>query len=297
MKQFAMTMVLGCICALASQAQSTTDSTRVSEGGDTLRVGNIIIVRNRNRQRIQVGDGNRTYAYSSNWRRRKRSPNITTNWIIVDLGFSNFNDKTNYSAPNDYLANRPGVAPMGSGDFRLSAGKSMNVNIWFFMQKMNLVKHHVNLKYGLGIELNNYRFRSNTSFVERNPFNPLAAPQPVAFRDSISFTKNKLAADYLTVPFMLDFTANPGQRKKGISAAVGVSVGFLYSQRNKQQSNERGREKNRGDFDLEPFRLSYIGEVGLGPVKLYGSYAPNSIFRRGLNFQPYNIGIRLSNWD
>lgn len=297
MKQFALTLALGAICSLSSQAQTATDSTRFSDGGDTLRVGNIIIVRNRNRQRQQISDGGGTFQYSSNWRRRKRSSNITTNWFILDLGFSNFSDKTNYAAPNDYLANRPGTAPMGSGDFRLSAGKSVNVNIWFFMQKMNLVKHHVNLKYGLGVELNNYRFRSTTSFAERNPFNPLAAPQPVAFRDSISFSKNKLAADYLTVPIMLDFTANPGQRKKGISMAAGVSVGFLYSQRNKQQSNERGREKNRGDYDMEPFRLSYIGEVGLGPVKLYGSYSPKSMFKRGLNFQPYNIGIRLSNWD
>jgi|GEM_PF-5683229 len=33
--------------------------------------------------------------------------------------------------------------------------------------------------------------------------------EPFIFRDSISFSKNKLAADYLTVPLMLNFTSNP----------------------------------------------------------------------------------------
>jgi hypothetical protein len=47
---------------------------------------------------------------------------------------------------------------------------------------------------------------------------------------------------------------------------------------------------------MERFKISYIGEVGLGPVRLYGSYSPKSIFERSLNIKPFNIGIRFSNW-
>jgi hypothetical protein len=164
---------------------------------------------------------------------------------------------------------------------------------------MNLIEHYVNLKYGLGLELNNYRFKSNVTFNEGG-LNPYNHSQNIAnsfvFRDSINFSKNKLAADYVTIPLMLNFVSNPKESKKGISLSAGVSAGYLYSSRNKQVSGDRGKEKNRGDFDLEKWKFSYIGELGLGPVRLYGSYSPTSIFSNDLNFRPYNIGIRFSNW-
>src|SRR5205085_5390636 len=99
-----------------------------------------------------------------------------------------------------------------------------------------------------------------------------------------------------TIPFMLNFRTNPGYDKKGLSVSGGISVGYLYSSRNKQISDERGKQKNRGDYDVQKWKLAYIGELGLGPVRLYGSYCPKSIFENGFNMRPYNVGIRLSNW-
>jgi hypothetical protein len=167
------------------------------------------------------------------------------------------------------------------------------------MQRLNLIKHYVNLKYGLGLELNNYRYKSPISYKEDGLVPYTAGTQtnaPFIFRDSISFSKNKLAADYLTVPLMLNFSSNPHSDKKGVSLSVGVSAGYLYSQRNKQKSDERGKLKNKGDYDLERFKFSYIAEVGLGPIRLYGSYSPNSIYERALDIRPYTVGLRFSNW-
>jgi hypothetical protein len=95
---------------------------------------------------------------------------------------------------------------------------------------------------------------------------------------------------------MLNLSTNPAYENKGLSVSVGVSAGYLYSQRNKQKSDERGKEKNKGDYDLERFKLSYIAELGLGPVRLYGSYSPQSMYKNGLDMRPYTVGIRLSNW-
>ena len=47
-------------------------------------------------------------------------------------------------------------------------------------------------------------------------------------------------------------------------------------------------------FDLESFKLSYIGELSLGPVKLYGSYAFKNMWEKGLDMTPFNLGFRLS---
>jgi hypothetical protein len=167
------------------------------------------------------------------------------------------------------------------------------------MQRLKLGDPHFNLKYGVGLELNNYRYKSSVSYKE-NGFVPYTAGTqtnaPFIFRDSVSFTKNKLAADYLTVPLMLNFASNPESKNKGISLSAGVSAGYLYSQRNKQRSGERGKDRNKGDYDLNRFKLSYVGELGIGGIRFYGSYSPSSFYDHSLDMRPYNIGIRFSNW-
>ena len=194
--------------------------------------------------------------------------------------------------------NRPGFPALDGNDFKLKAGKSVNVNIWFFMQRLALIKRNVNLKYGLGLELNNYRYKSSISYREDGevPYSSgMQTNAPFIFRDSIGFSKNKLAADYLTVPLMLNFRTTPSGGKKSLSVSFGVSAGYLYSQRNKQKSEERGKLKNKGDYELNRFKFSYIGELGLGPVKLYGSYSPKSMYDNNMDFRPYSFGIRLGN--
>lgn len=289
MKQLSLLLATLVFC-LAAGAQ---DSTRV----DTIHIGNIMIIKKK-------GNGTNKDGWDSEvklGRKRSNKPsNVSTNWWVVDVGFANWDDNTNYGTiPSTYFANRPGQPAIGVNDFKLSTGKSKNVNIWFFMQRLNLAKHYVNLQYGLGLELNSYRFKSNISFKENgaNPYPPYNINSgSFILKDSISFSKNKLAADYLTVPLMLNFISNPVHKNRGISLGVGVSAGYLYSQRNKQKSSERGKDRNKGDYDMEKFKLSYVAELGLGPVKLYGSYSPKSIFSNGLDLRPYSVGFRLSNW-
>ena len=285
--------IIGIIIATGSVAQSDTMS--IKNQSDTIRIGGMIILKRGN-----SNDGNNFRVTLGN-RRQRKSPNISTSSFIVDLGFANWVDKTNYTSATSggYLVNRPGQAPLGPGDFKLRTTKSSNINIWFFMQRLNLIKHHVNLKYGLGIEMNNFRFQSAVSLKEdgTNPYNPSQnINHPFIFEDSISFSKNKLAADYVTIPFMLNFATNPNSVNKGLSVSAGVSVGYLYNSRNKQISDEHGKLKNHGNYALENWKFSYIAELGMGPVHLYGSYSPNSIFSNGLNLMTYAVGIRFSNW-
>jgi hypothetical protein len=272
-----------------------SDTNRVFSHTDTVRIGKFEIIKN---ERNAEGSHSKII-FNRKSSSRKAFSKVSTNWFIFDFGFSNYIDKTDYGNTGDFLYNRSAVAPLGKSDFNLKTGKSLNVNFWFFMRRINLIKTHVNLKYGFGIEYNNYRFKSssNLSFLEKNPYlNNLQPKSPVVIRDSISFSKNKLALNYLTVPLMVNFITNPANAKKGLSISMGISAGYLYGVRNKQKSDERGKEKNRGDYDLERFKLSYIAEMGLGPIRLYGSYSPNSIFSEGLIMKPYTIGIRLSNW-
>lgn len=214
--------------------------------------------------------------------RHIKPSNLSTNWLVFDLGFTNYNDKTDYSS-----ATAQKFAPGGVQNwFDLRNNKSVDVNIWLFMQRLNMIKHVVNLKYGLGVELNNYRYRDNIKY--------LTNPTEVIL-DTVSYTKNKLAADYITIPMMLNFNFTPNLQD-GFGLSIGASAGYLYSSRQKLISDEFGKHKTHDDFDLQPWKISWIAELQLGPVKLYGSLASQSMFKRGLNQVPYTVGIRFSNW-
>jgi Outer membrane protein beta-barrel domain len=270
-------LLMAALC-LALSGFPQNDTTRTTPAGDTIRVGNLIIVRNGRPDKdepeyIRVRSRRNNYSKPSN---------ISTDWLIMDLGFANYNDRTNYSS-----AGAQQFAPGSAKDwFGLRTGKSVDVNIWLFMQRINLIKHVVNFKYGLGIELNNYRYEDNIRY-HTNPTRVVM--------DTISYSKDKLAADYVTMPFLLNFNFTP-HRKNNYGLSAGVSVGYKYSSRQKFKNDEMGKKKTYNDFDMDPWKISWIGELELGWLKLYGSYATKSMFQKGLDQIPYTVGIRLGNW-
>ncbi|MEO6539457.1 MAG: hypothetical protein ABIN74_00645, partial [Ferruginibacter sp.] len=178
MKKLILLLALAIICLNVS-AQDEPGKNK-----DTIRVGGIIIVKKGKK------DGDLTVKIGGDNPKKKRSK-LSTNWWIIDLGFANYNDKTNYANTGSYLVNRPGYPALDKNDFKLKTGKSINVNIWVFMQRLSLVKNYVNLKYGFGVELNNYRYKSAISYNEDGPVPYTANTQtnaPFIFRDSISFS-------------------------------------------------------------------------------------------------------------
>jgi hypothetical protein len=265
-----------------------TDTTGKAPQSDTIKIGGMIIIR-------KPGTIDRTittkeYRYQG---RRGKPSNITTNWWILDLGFSNYKDETNYSSI-DAQQYAPGSNKTW---FDLKDGKSRNVNIWIFMQRLNMIKHVVNLKYGLGLELNNYHFKQPVRYQANVPavLNP---PRVIMDMTSgRSYEKNKLAADYLTVPMMLNFNFTP-RRNNGFGFSAGISAGYLYSARNKTETSDEGKKKAKDDFELEKWKIAYVAELSLGPVRFYGSFAKDkdAMYERGLVVRPYNFGFRFSNW-
>jgi hypothetical protein len=263
--------------AMTSLAQDSTSKDKP----DTIRVGGMIIIKNGKGDTDVKNDHDVIISHHS----KNKSSNLSTNWFIFDLGFANLVDNTDYTASQASGFTGAGI---NKDQLQLRTGKSVNVNIWFFMQKLNMVKHVVNLKYGLGLELNNYHFDNELVRFSENPTK--------VFIDStlVGADKNKLAADYITVPMMINFNFTPG-REKGFGFSAGISAGFLYSSRQKIKA-DGNKDKTHDDFNLEQWKLSYVGELNLGPVRLYGSYAMHNMWEKGLDQTPYSVGIRFSNW-
>ncbi len=275
-------MLLGA-CYQAGFAQEDSTKTKENEA-DTIRVGGIIIIK-KGGNKSDDYDVNKNHSYSH----KHKKSNITTNWMIVDLGFSGFNDRTNYNtAEAQAFLQNPNGSPLEAGDFSYRGTRISNFSLWFFMQKLNLYKHVINLKYGFGIQNNDYFYKLPITYVE--------GANPQVKRDDVSFSRNKLAADFFTAPIMININTTPNARNEGFQVSFGMSAGYLYSARQKQISSERGKQKNKTDFNLEPWKLAYVGEVGLGPVRLFGSYAWTPIHKNGVEQYPFTVGVRFSSW-
>lgn len=259
-------------------AAAQTDST--AENVDTIKIGGMIIIKKRDGRDTA---SNREVDVQVRKRQHRKPSNLTTNWGIVDVGFANYSDNTNYG-----LAAVQQVVPGATGKdaLELRTGKSVNVNVWFFMQRLNVVAHVVNLKYGLGLELNNYRYDRDVVF-QKSPLRILPATE--------NYKKTKLAADYVTVPMMLNLNFTP-KRDRGFGISGGVSAGYLYAARYKNKDTDGDKQKVRGNLGLEKWKLSYIGELNMGVVTLYGSYAFKNMWEAPLDQRPYNFGLRLSHW-
>ncbi len=272
--------------AMFAQEDTTVKKGEPTEEGDTIRVGSIIIIkRGTNKSKdYDENDNNQTYKH-----RRYKKDNVNTNWFVVDFGYSGYNDQTSYNSQEaqEFIPNA-GNPPVNKGDFAIRGARISNFNLWFFMQRRNIYKHVLNLKYGFGIENNNYYYKTPITYVDGG--------NPYVIRDSVSFSKNKLAADYFTVPIMININTNPNSRHGGLNLSFGISAGYLYSARQKQKSDERGKQKHKTDFNLESWKVAYIGELGLGPVNFYGSYSITPLHQYGVEQMPYNVGIRCSSW-
>ncbi len=257
---------------------------------DTVRFAGLMFIsgRRNNRNFSQV-------IVDSVYRANRFHRNLRTTFLVVDLGVDNYIDRTPYY-PNDYAAyaaspvyklapRTPAQGPVTASEFRLIPNKSVNVNIWIFLQKVNLIQHVVNLEYGLGAEMNNFRFANNISYVP--------GYQTTIIRDSIGFRKNKLFSEYLTVPLMLNFNTSPYHHNRAFQISFGVSGGYLFKSRTKQISDERGKVKDNDAFNLNTWRGSLVGEIGIGGLKFYGSYSLTPLHENGLVQYPFSVGIRL----
>ena len=313
-------LVLTCTLGLMMFGLNAQDSTKTKQGTTVIKMGNITVVKApedstnksaKSQDTLRVNDqifiiGNGVaksfdklieqgfkdvnvdkIGYTIKNTFKKKPKKISTNWFVFDIGFAGVNDQTDYSSTEAQNFLKPAsFVPNRAGNYSLRTTRVSNFNLWFFMQRLSVVKSVVNLKYGLGIESNNYFYKTGITYVD--------GPDVYTTDKGNIFSKNKLVANYLTVPLMVNINTNPTKGKKGFQISAGVSGGYLIGARQKQKSAS-GMDKNKTDFNLEQFKLAYVGELGLGPVKLYGSYSMTTLHKYGLNQLPYTVGVRFSN--
>ncbi|MEI8279341.1 MAG: hypothetical protein WCG87_06220 [Bacteroidota bacterium] len=217
------------------------------------------------------------------------SSKFKVQWGMLDLGINKLDDKSDYkSAAVQNFLNVP-AGMKNSNLFDLREGKSINVNIYPVMFKYDLLKtkhQKIELVSGVGLQLYNFRFNQSISYVNKTA--------PGIFMDTVHFSKNKLAFDYLMIPLMLDFKTKLGANT-WLVYGFGVSGGYRLSSWTKQISTERGKQKDHDKFDFSDFNNCLNAEIGLsGYFRLYATYQLSALQAgAGLEQHPFCIGIRF----
>lgn len=182
----------------------------------------------------------------------------------------------------------------GEEFLELKYQKSMNVNLNFFEQNINLLKNRLGLVTGLGLSWNNYRLANDVVLtMEDNELNWKGAdPYPGA-----TYKKSKLTATYLTIPLMLEFQTNSRSKKDSFHLGAGVVGGVRIGTHSKNVYELEGYQKvkERDDFYLNPFKADAIVKAGWGIINLYASMSMNPLFKTGKapELYPFAVGICL----
>ena len=204
-------------------------------------------------------------------------------WGGFELGFNGFvnsNDKMELPDEYDFL--------------ELKEEKSVLVNINLFEQNFNLIDNHLGLVTGLGLQYNNYRFANN---VRLN--NDSASLNGFYDKNSErNYIKSKLVVNYLTAPLILEYTTH-GDNEFHIGA--GAQFAWKIGEHSKvvyEKGTSKEKDKDYGDFYLNPYKLELTGRIGWGFVNLFATYSVNPMFEEGKGPEMYPItaGITLIGW-
>lgn len=224
---------------------------------------------------------------------KKRAEKRFFSTMSVNLGFNFLQDNTNYNDPAviGYLSNVP-AARKNAQLFNLNQAKSINFNVYWLraFKAINTKGQKLIISSGLGLQVYNFRYDNNISYTKT----------PSIIQDTVSFSKNKLAIDYLNVPLTFTFktklTYNK-TKKKGVWLVygAGITAGYRLSAWTKQKSDARGKVKMHDDFGLNDFNSCVTAEIGIDDViRLYGSYQLTSIYKNNnIDQHPISIGIKL----
>ncbi len=205
---------------------------------------------------------------------------VTTDWFNMQIGLNNMLNA------NDQLE-----MPTGFENMEVSTGKSINFQIHFVQQALNIYRDNIRLVYGLGLDINNYRFDNDVIL----GYDSIGALMAELDTDT-EYKKNKLVTQYLTVPLMLNLKLGRDD-DKSFKISFGPNFGYLLTSHQKLKWSENGRQKSKikEDYNLEKFRVGYELQFGYGPFVLFGKYYPNSMFKQdqGPDLRTVSAGILI----
>ncbi|ASB49252.1 WG repeat-containing protein [Alkalitalea saponilacus] len=184
--------------------------------------------------------------------------------------------------------------PDGYEFMELNHSRSIEFSIYPFQKSTPLFSSNIGLVSALGLEYNNYRF----SFKSLSEVPEHSIDWFPVLSETASIRKSKLTTLFLNVPLVMEFQV-PDGTNNNLYLGAGVVGGMRLRSHTRTDSRDDGRkrkQKVRDDFDLKPFRYSYIVRAGYDNFGIYATYSPMSMFKenRGPELYPYTVGFSLN---
>jgi hypothetical protein len=258
---------------------------------DTIKIGQLLISKPESKSNLsweQIIKNNDLKGLKVNVKKSDNNfKQLETSWFAFDLALVNYLDETKY-AENKSLSNPAIGQPLSKFKMQLNNGKSTNINIWVVQQKYRLKNPAFYLKYGLGLEMFNFRYEYGINFRKNESM--------FIYLSDESYEKNKLFTSYLSAPvqFGYDFKL---KNNKILGVSGGLVTGYLFKSYNKQINRELGKEKYKSNFSLRDMRLAGIFEIRIDKLKFFGTASlQNMLDKMNTNqsLYPYSFGLRFS---
>jgi hypothetical protein len=258
---------------------------------DTIKIGQLLISKPESKSNLsweQIIKNKDLNGLKVNFKKSNNNfKQLETSWFAFDLALVNYLDETKY-AENKSLSNPAIGEPLSKFKMQLNNGKSTNINIWVVQQKYRLKNPAFYLKYGLGLEMFNFRYEYGINFRKNESM--------FIYLNDESYQKNKLFTSYLSAPvqFGYDFKL---KNDKILGISGGLVTGYLFKSYNKQINRELGKEKYKSNFSLRDMRLAGVFEIRIDKLKFFGTASlQNMLDKMNTNqsLYPYSFGLRFS---
>lgn len=166
--------------------------------------------------------------------------------------------------------------------------KSFNWNLNLFDRRINLYKDYVGITTGLGFNFTQVGFKNNRLLKEN-------ADSIWSVIDTVNnYSKNKLRATYLQVPLLLEFNTN-SDPDKSFHFLAGVIGGVRIGSSMKTKiASGNTKERTKGTFGLNPFKLDATVRAGYGDWGIYANYALISMFDKEKTTEVYPLSFGIS---
>lgn len=258
---------------------------------DTIKIGQLLISKPESKSNLsweQIIKNKDLNGLKVNFKKSNNNfKQLETSWFAFDIALVNYIDETKY-AENKSLSNPAIGQPLSKFKMQLNNGKSTNINIWVVQQKYRLKNPAFYLKYGLGLEMFNFRYEYGINFRKNESM--------FIYLNDESYEKNKLFTSYLSAPvqFGYDFKL---KNDKILGISGGLVTGYLFKSYNKQINRELGKEKYKSNFNLRDMRLAGVFEIRIDKLKFFGTASlQNMLDKMNTNqsLYPYSFGLRFS---
>jgi len=258
---------------------------------DTIKIGQLLISKPESKSNLsweQIIKNKDLNGLKVNFKKSNNNfKQLETSWFAFDIALVNYLDETKY-AENKSLSNPAIGEPLSKFKMQLNNGKSTNINIWVVQQKYRLKNPAFYLKYGLGLEMFNFRYEYGINFRKNESM--------FIYLNDESYEKNKLFTSYLSAPVQLGYDFKL-KNDKILGISGGLVTGYLFKSYNKQINRELGKEKYKSNFSLRDMRLAGIFEIRIDKLKFFGTASlQNMLDKMNTNqsLYPYSFGLRFS---